>query len=283
MNLPPRDPPPALSFADVADAYDRGRPSYPAEAATWLAGTAPRRVLELGAGTGRLTGELVALGHQVVATDPLAPMLRHLSRRLPDVAAARAVAEQIPLRPRSVDVVASAQAFHWFDLDRALPEIARVLRPGGQIALVWNERDERIPWVRRLGEVIGTQEQNTDPTQELIRSHHFGFVETATFRFWQKLDRDRLRDLVLSRSNVATMKPGEQQRVLARAETLYDEYGRGADGMLLPYVTRCYKAVVRAQAEPEPSHPPVPPPTERPADPGDDDGHDDSALLIDFH
>lgn len=282
MNEPPREPPPALSFADVADAYDRGRPAYPAEAAAWLAGGTPRRVLELGAGTGRLTTELVTLGHEVVATDPLGPMLRHLARRLPDVPALQATAEQIPLPARSVDVVTSAQAFHWFDLDRALPEIARVLRPGGELALVWNERDERIPWVRRLGEVLGSQEQETDPTQELIRSHLFGFVETHTFRFWQRLDRDLLKDLVLSRSNVATRKPAEQQRVLARAEALYDEYGRGADGMLLPYVTRCFKTVVRAKAEPEPVEPPVPPPTD-PRVRDDDGGGDGSALLIDFH
>jgi SAM-dependent methyltransferase len=264
---------PALSFGTVAAAYDRARPTYPAEAAEWLTGPASDAVLELGAGTGKLTEQLVAMGHRVVATDPLDPMLRHLRRRLPTTPAALAVAEAIPLRARSVATVVAAQCFHWFDVERALPEIARVLRPGGRLSLVWNLRDERIPWVRRLGRLIGTQEQATDPTNVLLGSHLFGYVETATFRFWQPLDRRRLHDLVLSRSNLATATEQERERVLAGVDELYDDYGRGADGMLLPYVTHCYRAVVRAPAvEPTPGASPR----------SSDDGGDADALLIDF-
>jgi SAM-dependent methyltransferase len=268
----PRRASPALSFGAVADAYDRGRPSYPREAAVWLAGTQPATLLELAAGTGKLTDQLVALGHRVVATDPLEEMLRHLRARLPQTLVARAVAERIPLRARSVDAVVGAQAFHWFDLGRALPEIARVLRPGGHLALVWNQRDERIPWVKRLGTLIGTQDQQHDPTHALLASHLFGFVDTTTFRFWQPLDRQRLRDLVLSRSNIATMPAIQREGALRAVDDLYAEYGRGADGMLLPYLTHCYKAVVRPPAldsdEPHPH--------------ASDDGGDSDALLIDF-
>lgn len=274
MTEPPPPTSHALSFGTVADAYERARPGYPDDAVRWLAGDAPTRVLELGAGSGQLTAGLAALGHHVLATDPLAQMLRRLVERVPGVTAAQAVAERIPLPARSVDLVVSAQAFHWFDLDRALPEIARVLRPGGEIALVWNERDERIPWVRRLGDVIGRQDHSTDPTHDLIRSAFFGYVETASYRFWQPLDRDRLRDLVRSRSNVAVMTETERQRVLAQTDALYDEYGRGADGMLLPYRTHCFKAVVRPQPEPEPE-----PGRSLTPPPGDDDT---DALLIDF-
>jgi SAM-dependent methyltransferase len=263
---------PGLSFSAVADAYDRARPGYPREAAVWLTGTRPATLLELGAGTGKLTDQLVALGHEVVATDPLDEMLRHLTARLPATLVARAAAERIPLRARSVDAVVAAQSLHWFDLDRALPEIARVLRPGGHLALVWNQRDERIPWVRRLGTLIGTQEQQHDPTHALLASHLFGFVDATTFRFWQPLDRGRLRDLVLSRSNIATMPAIQREGVLRKVDDLYAEYGRGADGMLLPYVTHCYKAVVRPPAldsdEPHPH--------------ASDDGGDADALLIDF-
>jgi SAM-dependent methyltransferase len=274
MTEPPPPTSPALSFGSVADAYDRARPGYPPEAAAWLAGATPARVLELGAGTGLLTADLAALGHQVLATDPLAPMLRRLAARVSGVPVVQARAEQIPLASRSVDTVVSAQAFHWFDLERALPEIARVLRPGGEIALVWNERDGRIPWVKRLGDVLGNQEQNTDPTHDLIRSGLFGYVETASFRFWQPLDRALLHDLIRSRSNIAMMTETERQRVLRKADALYDDYGRGADGMLLPYRTHCFKAVVRPQPEPEtaPGRTMTPPP-------GDDDT---DALLIDF-
>lgn len=273
---PPADPPShALSFGAVADAYERARPSYPEEATAWLAGTDPARVVELGAGTGKLTAGLLGAGHRVVATEPLEPMLRHLSGALPDAVPALARAEQIPVRSRWADVVVSAQAYHWFDLDRALPEIARVLKPGGRIALVWNLRDERIPWVKRLGRLIGTQEQSSDPTQDLLSSHLFGFVESARFRFWQPLDRDRLRDLVLSRSTIAVMDAAEREEVLAQVDDLYDGYGRGHDGMLLPYVTHCFKAVVRAQADPDDDdrRGPAGPPT-------DDDDAD--TLLIDF-
>lgn len=268
----PRPTLPALSFGAVADAYDRGRPGYPREAAAWLVGARSATLLEVGAGTGKLTDQLVALGHQVIATDPLDEMLRHLAARLPGTLVARAAAERIPLRARSVDAVVGAQSFHWFDLDRALPEIARVLRPGGHLALVWNQRDERIPWVKRLGNLIGTQDQEHDPTHALLASHLFGFVDTTTFRFWQHLDRERLRDLVLSRSNIATMPAIQREGVLRNVDDLYAEYGRGADGMLLPYLTHCYKAVVRPPAlDSDEPHPHT-----------SDDGGDADALLIDF-
>lgn len=269
-------PIPALSFGAVADAYDRARPSYPRDAVAWLAGERPADVVELGAGTGLLTEQLVGLGHRVLATDPSEAMLHRLRTRVaaPTVAG---TAEQIPARTRRADVVVAAQAFHWFDLSRSLPEIARVLRPGGHIALVWNLRDERIPWVRRLGQIIGTPVQRTDPTQALLASNLFGYVDSSTFRHWSPLDLAGLRDLVCSRSNIAVMSELERDRVLRKVDELYESYGRGADGMRLPYVTHCYKAVVRAVPRPE-------------LDDGGpvllanptSDGVDTDALLIDF-
>jgi SAM-dependent methyltransferase len=270
---PPDRPSAARSFAGVADAYDRARPSYPEDAVAWLAGGGAATVLELGAGTGKLTTDLASRGHRVIATDPLAPMLDRLVRSAPAALPVRAVAERIPVRTRSVDVVVSAQAYHWFDLDRALPEIARVLRPGGRVALAWNERDERVPWVRRLGEIIGTPEQGSDPTQTLLSSKLFGYVDQATFRIWQTLERDGLRDLVSSRSNIAVMDATERDHVLAKVDALYDGYGRGADGMRLPYLTRCYSAVVRPRSADDDGYPPT-----DPRDPGEDT----DALLIDF-
>ncbi|MCW2775856.1 MAG: class SAM-dependent methyltransferase [Nocardioides sp.] len=234
----------ARSFGSVAEAYERGRPSYPREAAAWLVGAEPVTVLELGCGTGKLTAELVALGHDVHATDPDPAMLAILERRLPDVRRSEASAEEIPLADRSVDVVVCAQAFHWFDLDRALPEIARVLKPGGRLALVWNQRDERIPWVRRLGTLIGTQDQLREPADPLVESALFGFVEQETFRFWQTVDRRSIQDLVLSRSNVAVLDEDARAAKLAEVLALYDDYGRGMDGMQLPYEARCFRAVV---------------------------------------
>jgi len=270
---------PARSFAGVADAYDRARPTYPREAAAWLVGAEHAHLLELGAGTGKLTEQLQALGHRVLATDPLPAMLAHLVTRLPRTHAVVAAAEHIPLRARSVDVVVGAQAFHWFDLDRALPEIARVLRPGGHLSLTWNLRDERIPWVKRLGALIGTQEQQNDQTHALQASHLFGWVETSTFRHWQPLDRDRLRDLVRSRSNVALMSEPERDRLMRKVDALYEEYGRGHDGMLMPYLTHCYRAVVRPPSVDEDDEPPD---SGGGIGRGTDDGGDADSLLIDF-
>jgi len=277
----------ASSFGSVADAYERGRPSFPREAAMWLVGQEAATVLELGAGTGKLTRELVALGHDVHATDPDPAMLKVLSRNLPDTRVSEAGAEEIPVPDRSVDVVVAAQCYHWFDLDRALPEIARVLRPGGHLALTWNVRNERIPWVRRLGTLIGSQEQQVDESAEsLVISELFGFVEDATFTHWQEINRDSIQDLVLSRSNVATLDPEARDAKLAEVLAFYDDFGRGMDGMQLPYNTQCFKAAVTEQASPadeddeDDESEPEPEPAQETQPPND--GTDTDMLLIDF-
>ena len=233
----------ARSFGAVADAYDRGRPTYPREAAAWLVGADPVTVLELGAGTGKLTEILVGLGHDVHATDPDEQMLERLRGKLPDVRTSVGTAEEIPAPDASYDVVVVAQAFHWFDHDRALPEIARVLKPGGRIAVVWNARDERIPWVRRLGRIIGNSAE-TRSNDVLVQSPVFGYVEEETVRHWQVVDRESIQDLVLSRSNVATLDEESRAAKLAEVMAFYEDFGRGMDGMQLPYEAKCFRAVV---------------------------------------
>ena len=268
----------ARSFGSVAEAYDRGRPSYPAEAVAWLTGGEAKVVLELGAGTGKLTRELVDQGHAVFATEPDEAMLAVLRERVPEVSAKPATAEQIPANDRSVDVVVVAQAFHWFDHEVALPEIARVLKPGGHLALVWNSRDERIPWVRRMGDILGRQDLDTSSAEHLVHSDLFGFVEQAAFKHWQEVNRESILDLARSRSNVATMGEAERADNLARVLAFYDDYGRGMDGMQIPYVTRCYRAVVTDRDETTTSG------TDRPSPEGPvvSDGTDTDMLLIDF-
>src|SRR5712691_5874982 len=133
---------PHTAFSDVADAYARARPDYPDEAVRWLAGDEPHDIVDLGAGTGKLTRSLVALGHRVTAVEPLDEMRAQLVAALPGTIALAGSAEAIPCPDASADVVSCAQAFHWFAHDAALPEIARVLRPGGRLALVWNSRDD---------------------------------------------------------------------------------------------------------------------------------------------
>ena len=269
----------ARSFGAVADVYDRGRPSFPREAAEWLVGSNPVTVLELGSGTGKLTEHLVALGHDVHATDPDEPMLDVLRTRLPDTRTSVAGAEDLSSVPdRSVDVVVAAQCFHWFDHDRALPEIARVLKPGGQLALVWNSTDERIPWVRRLGRILESQDQQTDENAKpLVLSGLFGFVEEATFPHWQEINRETIIDLAMSRSNIATLDPDARAAKLDEVRAFYADFGRGMDGMQIPYDARCFKSVVNDRADGDGDDAE----TGQSADEPPSDGPDD-LLLIDF-
>ncbi len=228
----------ATSFAAVADAYERSRPGYPEDAVRWLVGEEPRDVVDLGAGTGKLTRSLVALGHRVIAVEPLPEMIAHLRAAVPGVTVLEGGAEAIPLAAGSADVVTAAQAFHWFDHGPALREMARVLRPGGWVAVVWNTRDDREPWVARLSESAMEQRDAEEP---IVESGLFEAVERASFPHVQRLGRAGLVDLVRSRSYCAVLTPDERRPVLDRVERIFDEHAR--DGIIeLRYVTECFRA-----------------------------------------
>jgi SAM-dependent methyltransferase len=233
---------PFTSFAAVADAYERARPGYPEDAIRWLVGDAPADVVDLGAGTGKLTRGLAALGHRVTAVEPLAEMRAELGTAVPGIRALEGSAEAIPLPDGAADVVTCAQSFHWFEYAAALPEITRVLRPDGVLALVWNSRDDRDPWMERLSAIIGNETvQDEDVEEPLRESGLFGPVERAQFSFAQTLDRGGLVDLVLSRSYCAKLPPADREPILAEVGRLYDETA-GVDGVLLAYVTECFRA-----------------------------------------
>jgi SAM-dependent methyltransferase len=233
---------PATAFAEVAGAYERGRPGYPEEAVRWLAGDELRDVVDLGAGTGKLTRALVALGHRVTAIEPLPQMLELLPAAAPGAFAILGNAEVIPLPDEHADVVTCAQSFHWFDHPVALPEIARVLRPEGRLALVWNTRDDREPWVARLSGLIGSESvSKADSAEPVAASGLFGPVETAQFEHVQTLDRELLLELVRSRSYCAKLPPPEREPILDAVGELYDEVA-GPDGVRLPYVAECFRA-----------------------------------------
>jgi len=241
VNRDPRVRGPYTAFADVAGAYERARPGYPEDAVRWLVGDEPRDVVDLGAGTGKLTRTLVALGHRVVAVDPLDEMRAQLVAAVPDVQAVAGSAEAIPLSDAVADVVTCAQAFHWFDHARALPEIARVLRPGGHLALVWNSRDDRDPWMARLSAVLGNETVDDDDLAPVRASALFGNVESAMFCFEQVLDREGLLDLVNSRSYCAKLSAEDREPVLAEVARLYDETADD-ESVRLAYVTECFRA-----------------------------------------
>ena len=148
------------SFGSVAAAYAEHRPGYPAAAVRWCVAPVGRdigslRVLDLGAGTGKLTALLAGLGADVTAVEPDPAMLEELRRGLPSVRTLDGSAERIPLADASVDAVLCGQSMHWFDMSAALPEIARVLAPGGTLAGLWNSDDDRVPWVAGLQDVAG--------------------------------------------------------------------------------------------------------------------------------
>jgi SAM-dependent methyltransferase len=155
MNIHPTA---AEGFRAGATAYVEGRPDYPPEIETWLAHDLGLRggktALDLAAGTGKFTPRLLATGATVIAVDPVGAMLDQLMRQFPGIDARSGTAQHIPLNDASVDAVVSAQAFHWFATPEALHEIHRVLKPGGALGLVWNVRDDSVPWVAALTRIM---------------------------------------------------------------------------------------------------------------------------------
>ena len=303
----------ARSFGAVADSYEAARPGYPDDAAAWLIGGVsgfsgePRSVLELGAGTGRLTQRLTS--QRLVTTDPSHEMLTRLRDRMPHARALVARAEQIPMPSRTFDVIVAAQAFHWFDHPTALPEIARVLRPDGHLALVWNIPDESTPCVRKLQRIVPRPVSHDEDVVPLQETKYFGFIEEKRFRTWETVTRDSLQELVRSRSPYAVAGEEQRAQMLADVRALYDDYDRGPAGLQMPYVTHCYRARVQRQDSlfPRPPAPrpgqsarnragvpttrPEPGQTTRGATPTGQPGvpkqtpppDDDGTLLIDFH
>jgi SAM-dependent methyltransferase len=227
----------SLSFGEEAAAYERGRPSYPPETIDWLLQTGARDVLDLGAGTGKLTIRLVERGLTVVAVDPIPEMLEVLSGSLPDTPALLGTAEEIPLPDNSVDSVLVAQAWHWFDPVRALAEVARVLRPGGRLGLVWNTRDERLGWVKDLGRIIGHED---DPfSQRVALPAPFADVERSQVEWTSYLTPQALIDLVASRSYCITSPTEVRTRTLDQVRELLATHPAlvNTTGLALPYVT----------------------------------------------
>jgi SAM-dependent methyltransferase len=238
--------PDSRPFELVADLYERARPEYPQEAVAWIAERLGlregRTVLDLGAGTGKLTRALVATGAQVIAVEPGEAMLAELRRAVPAADALHGAAEAIPLPDASVDAVAIGQAFHWFRHDEALPELHRVLRPHGGVALIWNNRDQDSPLQRGINRLL---EPFVPPeraavgysSQYLEQSDLFGPFERRSFAFVQNLDADGLVGRILSISFVAAA-PAELRADLERR--LRRLVAANGGSVAFPYVTDVY-------------------------------------------
>jgi SAM-dependent methyltransferase len=241
----------AVGFDRGAADYERGRPGYPPEAVehlTRVLGLGPdTTVVELGAGTGKFTRLLVGTGARVIAAEPVAGMRDELARNLPGVQRIDVTAEDTGLAAGSVDAVVAANAFHWFDGDAAIREMARILGPGGGIGVVWNRRDESDPVQEGISRIVdpyagdALRFRSGAWREAFERSEQLTVLEPRTFSYVQHADLEGLRARVTSISYIASLDAAERATVVAEVDALAD----GAEELDLPYVTEVYTCRVR--------------------------------------
>ena len=242
----------ASSFGGQAAAYAAERPGYPDAAIRWalapVAARTPLRVLDLAAGTGKLTQGVLAHTKDVVAVEPDTAMLAELRRGLPDVRALAGAAERIPLANGSVDAVLVGQAMHWFDPDRAFPEIARVLAPGGVLAGLWNMDDDRVPWVRGLRAVARNRPSFSawNPADGPHLGAAFEPMDDEVFPHSQRRTAESMAATIATHSYILIMPEKERNELLAEIVAYLRGTPETASGAFdLPIVTAVIRAVRR--------------------------------------
>ncbi|PRY59824.1 class I SAM-dependent methyltransferase [Glycomyces artemisiae] len=246
------------SFGGAAAAYAEHRPDYAKAAVRWALHAAPGpRVLDLGAGTGKLAAVLAAAGVDVVAVEPDESMLAQLRHDLPEVRAHRGSAEAVPLPDDSVDAVLAGNAMHWFDMAAAGPEIARVLAPGGVLAGLWNVLDDGIDWVAGLARtagpaVVGPRDTPASWRTETADMHlpatgapSFGSPERAHFPHHQRRTADTLVATLATRAGVLVMPDQERRDLLDRLRTYLESRPETARGEFTLPMQSC---VLRARS-----------------------------------
>jgi SAM-dependent methyltransferase len=242
----------ARGFERAADEYEQGRPGYPEEAIASLAQAlgirAGATVVDLGAGTGKLTRRLHTTGARLVAVEPVEAMRRKLAEALPDVRVLAGTAEAIPLAAKAADAVVVGQAFHWFRGDAALREIHRVLRREGRLGLIWNARDESVDWVAGLSAIIQPYEGDAPRyasgrwREAFAATELFTPLEARQFAHNQEVSLEIVKARIASTSFIAALPDEERQRVLRQVEALLRSHGMpsGQATVALPYRTDVY-------------------------------------------
>lgn len=239
-----------LTFGAHATEYERARPAWPEEVARWLVPEDAQFVVEVGAGTGKLTRAVAALGVRVVAVEPDPRMLAVLLEQ--GLEGVEGAAEAIPVGDGEADAVVAGSSMHWFELEGALREFHRVLRPGGRLGFGWNHRADGHPTIARMSQAIyDPQERVARPrwrerewASEVTASGLFASVEQQVFDHVHELPRDALDDHLLSYSGVAGLPAAERAEVLSGVAAILDDDPEIASGdrLRLPFAVNAYRA-----------------------------------------
>jgi SAM-dependent methyltransferase len=241
-----------VGFQRAADRYERSRPEVPPAAIEALVrslGISPKSVvLELGAGTGKLTRLLAPRTGLYIPLEPLAAMRGQFRHALPNGPLVAGIAEKLPIHDSRIDSIVAAQAFHWFDIPRAMEEMHRVLRPGGTVGLLWNARDESVDWVHRATEILDRYEDRTPRyrrgawRQAWDRCPGFGPLEKLSFPFVQRLDRRTAIERFTSVSFIASLDDLRFAEVETALKDLLDTHPQtaGRDEIELPHKCELY-------------------------------------------
>jgi len=241
-----------VGFSTQAGTYTQGRPDYPDELNRWLRGTlgidAQSTVVDLGAGTGKFTRLLKPLTEHLIGVEPVAAMRKEFAAQLPDVHIVQGTAQSIPLADASVDALVCAQAFHWFADTTALAEIHRVLKPGGNLGLVWNVRDESVDWVAEITRIItpyegDTPRFHTGHWRRAFDGRYFSRPELTCFNYSHTGSAETvIMNRFLSVSFIAALPAAEKAVVTERLRELINTHPalRGKETVAFPYQTQAY-------------------------------------------
>ena len=249
----------ARSFGAIAGDYDRLRPSPPEAAVDWLLPARRKVAVDLAAGTGMLSRLLAPQFEQVVAVEPDPRMAVVLCQRSPGVCVVQGTAEAIPLRDASADGLFVASAWHWMDPERAIPEIARVLRDGGRFGVIWTSRDHDVQWLRELGQSrIISQRRGPDAadpdgqdparprswrrTATLPAGGRFGSIETKSFTFIRTMTVSGFVGMLSTYSGVITASQEDRAAALASARATLEQRFPGAEKVDVPMRAWCWRA-----------------------------------------